>query len=54
MTGLETLTTKLNQLNKQFNEVNSMNAVTPEEQWRKGMMLQKIDRDLKKLKRKLI
>ena len=54
MESIETLTTKLNQLNDQFTEVNSMNAVTPEEQWRKGMMLQKIDRDLKKLKRKLI
>ena len=38
---------------KQFDEVNSMNAVTPEEQWRKGMMLQKIDRDLKKLRKHL-
>ena len=51
---IEKLTTKLNQLNKQFDEVNSMNAVTPEEQWRKGMMLQKIDRELKKLKRKVV
>ena len=50
---IEKLTTKLNQLNKQFDEVNSMNAVTPEEQWRKGMMLQKIDRDLKKLRKHL-
>ena len=54
MTGLETLTIKLNHLNEQFNEVNSMNAVTPEEQWRKGMMLQQIDRELKKLRKKLI
>ena len=51
--NIEKLTNKLNQLNKQFDEVNSMNAVTPEEQWRKGMMLQKIDRDLKKLRKHL-
>ena len=51
--SIEKLTTKLNQLNKQFDEVNSMVAVTPEEQWRKGMLLQKIDRDLKKLRKHL-
>ncbi|MCP1226784.1 hypothetical protein [Sebaldella sp. S0638] len=50
---IEKLTSKLNQLNTRFDEVNSMVAVTPEEQWRKGLMLQKIDRDLKKLREHL-
>ncbi|MCP1226639.1 hypothetical protein [Sebaldella sp. S0638] len=51
---LETLTTQLNQLNTRFDEINTMNALTPEEQWRKGMMLQQIGRELKKLRKKLI